>query len=356
MRTSELDVCLIGNLIVSLAYWLLKSHILCTLTEKIPDNLLSHMLDAAVVIRDKYHRAKLLSALADKFPIIFFQILEALTIVQDDLDSTESLCIYVDKLPHMISPQVVGDVIQDRYQYTKIMSALIDKSPDLFPQLLKLAAGIYDRHDRTEILEELITKIPDTLIPKLLNDVMVIQDEEYRADSLYALSVKLPDDLLLQALDVVVALKSEEVRTKLLRVFVVKLPDTLIPKVLDAVMTIQNEEYYFGLLDVLTIKLPDTLLSKVLEIALDKLPAVLAIQDNNKRFRLVQTLISQISHFSHEQLLNIWLQILHSLSNYNRAVSLQELEILVPVIAAIGDETTGAEVANTIQRVCRWWS
>ncbi|MBW4597593.1 MAG: hypothetical protein KME46_33015, partial [Brasilonema angustatum HA4187-MV1] len=143
-----------------------------------------------------------------------------------------------------------------------------------------------------------------------------IQNESSRAQALTAIASKLPPELLPEALAAAKQIQNESSRAQALTAIASKLPPELLPEALAAAKQIQNEGYRAEVL-------------KVLAIPLSKIPT--------------------------DQLYSYWEKTLDELSLRDRRNLLTDIEKLVPVIFALGNNAAIASISCSIQKVARWW-
>jgi hypothetical protein len=117
---------------------------------------------------------------------------------------------------------------------------------------------------------------------------------------------------------------------------------------LAAARAIQDQRARATALSALVDKLPPEMLPEALA-------AARAIQDQRHRAKPLSALANKLSKIPPGKLFPLWQNTLHSLSQSTRSDLLQDIATLAPVICALGDRATVAEVASAIQDVGQWW-
>ncbi|AUB34218.1 hypothetical protein COO91_00089 [Nostoc flagelliforme CCNUN1] len=233
-----------------------------------------------------------------------------------------------------------------------LLIALVNKKVWTPNQGLAYALQSSNPSQKADSLTALANHLPPNLeklaLEKALAAAKLIQDERHRAEALFALVDKRPE-LLPEALAAARQIQNEESRAiEALFALVDKLPSELLLEILVAAKQIQDEESFPEALFALVDKLPPELLPEALA-------AAKLIQDEEYRADALSALAILLSRIPTDQLFSFWKQILHELSLRTRQNLLADIEKLVPVIFALGNDAAIASVNCAIQDVARWW-
>ena len=114
---------------------------------------------------------------------------------------------------------------------------------------------------------------------------------------------------------------------------------------------IDEERYRAGALSTLAPHLPETLKEKVLSKALT---AARAIDDEDHRAQALSGLVPLLVTLSSHTLFQLWRTMLRLAAGRTRANLLSDIQSLVPVIAALGQQEIMPEVFHSIQEMGTW--
>jgi hypothetical protein len=195
-------------------------------------------------------------------PKIIFEALEAIQAFQKDYSRTDLLIELVKKLPSKFLLKVLeaGQVFEDTSIKAKLLIALADKlTPTQLPQTLKVAQSIQNEFNRAQVLTAIANKFPE-ILPKALELAQLIEEDYVQALTLTALANKRPD-ILLKALDVALAIRDQYFRADALRVLADKLTPELelLPQMIKAVKSIQNASHRAQILIAIAVRFPEAL-------------------------------------------------------------------------------------------------
>ncbi|MDZ7967502.1 MAG: NB-ARC domain-containing protein [Nostoc sp. DedSLP03] len=353
-----------------------RTDVLIILADKLPQ-ILPEALKVARTIKDEFLRANALITLADKLPQVLPEALEVARTTQNQFLRAANLSALVGKLPEIL-PEVLAEAraIQDEFNRFFVLSILCEKMPaEFLPEVLALKWVSQNDH-RVCVISILANKLPPELLLEAVAEARAIQDEYFRADALSALTSKLPE-LLPEALTAAQTIQNPDNRAKALCGLVDKLPE-LLPQALTAAQAIEDKNERAVTLSTLADKLPELLpqalaaaqaiedktdRAKALSILVNKLPELLpealiaarAIQFEQIRASALSDLTSGLSQMPSVELFPLWQDTLHELSLRTRSELLGDINVLFPVIFALGGEAATVEIARAIVDVGRWW-
>jgi uncharacterized membrane protein YkvA (DUF1232 family) len=237
----------------------------------LPKALLPEVLKTVGQIKDAAYRSYVLSKLVERFPELWPEVLTTIQQIQDRYGN------------HRQQTQGFS------YKALAIISVTERVPLSYLDETLEITRHIQDASDQSSALSELAKQLPE-LLPEALAVTREIKDEASRAFALSELTKQLPE-LLPEALAVTREIKDEASRASVLRELAKQLPE-LLPEALAVTREIKYEAFFRALaLSELTEHLPG-LWPEVLEI----------IQETKDEFFRVQALCQLAEHLPLELL------------------------------------------------------
>ncbi|NEO69075.1 NB-ARC domain-containing protein [Moorena sp. SIO3H5] len=212
------------------------------ISEYLPPSLLSEALEVARAIRNRYHQANALIALAPHFPEVLPETLDCVRRIGDEYYRALAFRALVPHLPHVLLPQALDSAkaFENGNQRAIALRALAPHLPHvLLPQALDSAKAFENGNQRAIALRALAPHFPEVL-PEALDFARAIRDESDRVDALGALAVHFPE-VLPEALDSARAIRDEADRVDALGALAVHFPEVL-PEALDGARALGNEQ------------------------------------------------------------------------------------------------------------------
>ncbi|AOX04457.1 hypothetical protein BJP34_21915 [Moorena producens PAL-8-15-08-1] len=212
------------------------------ISEYLPPSLLSEALDVARAIRNRYHQANALIALAPHFPEVLPEALDCVRRIGDEYYRALAFRALVPHLPHVLLPQALDSAkaFENGNQRAIALRALAPHLPHvLLPQALDSAKAFENGNQRAIALIALAPHFPEVL-PEALDFAKAILNGNQRTRDLTALAGHFPE-VLPEALDSARAIRDEPDRVDALGALAVHFPEVL-PEALDGARTLGNEQ------------------------------------------------------------------------------------------------------------------
>ncbi|MEM9805714.1 MAG: NB-ARC domain-containing protein, partial [Cyanobacteria bacterium P01_D01_bin.56] len=180
-----------------------------------PKALLPEVLKTIGQINDAAYRSYVLSKLAEQFPSVWPDVLEAIQRIQDRYgnhrDFTQgfsykalALSRIITQLPLIYFSEVINiiDQIQEPSDNVMALTELAKRRMELWPEALEVTRQIKAENYRSVALSAMAEHLPQELWPKALEVTRQINDENYRYWALRTMAEHLPQELWPEALEV----------------------------------------------------------------------------------------------------------------------------------------------------------
>ena len=354
-----------------------RAEALLELTPHLPVELLSDVLHATKAIRDEEVRAYVLSGLAPHLPPELFDTAQiiARTIelywIREPLLSElaarlskakqkadpEDVQATVERVrgnlsweQELASAQLIGDVRERDQALIKFVQELAAHEP---LEAQGIANTIEDAKCRDQALIAVVLGFAKLQrLAQARANLQEILSEEYRAAALVGLLPLLSstekETILAEALSAVQAIKDERFRTRALTQLAVYLSTEQLTDILAAVQVALSEDIRAQALVELAPHLSPEQLVKSLQMAQ-------AMNDRRNRTPALTALSRHLAQLPLTMLRPCWNQALHSSATHDRNELLLDLEMLTPVIKALGGADALQETVGAIRDVGRWW-
>jgi len=316
-----------------------RAQLLVILGQRFPTVLPEALTAVRQIQGDSFLRARLLTELGENIPEL---LPEALITALPPWQRLEALEVLREKLPKVL-PAEFKAILPTRklrpymenhpaVHRARVLTNLVAKFPEAFPYACKATSEV--PYHRSEVLHPLGKKIPDSLLPRALEEVRKTKDTESRAWVFIGMGERIPESLLPQALEVVQKTQDSSYRAKMLSVIGERLPESLIPKAISIALQIQDEADRSEALSVL-LK------------ASTNLPSSQALQSYQLILRGAQFDSTFQKTATEQQFLG--------LSSCYRPSALNALSATSELAEKLGGQPALRELTNSIVRVCRWW-
>jgi hypothetical protein len=234
-----------------------------------------------------------------------------------------------------------------------VLELVIPRLPEaLLPEALTIARAIENPDNQAVVLGLLVPRLPEASLPEALVMALAIEDSYERARVLLFLVPRLPETLLPEALAMALAIEDSYKRAQVLELVRPRLPEALLPEVLAMVRTIENPD---GRAEILRLIIADFSQFFPKETYLETLLAASTIDTEALRHDLFQQILSESKMVNVEFRNNLWVDLLQRLAVRVRSELLSDLSDIMPLIARSGDATAVSETFRAIQDVTNWW-
>jgi len=165
-----------------------RARVLSTLAQRLPEEELGRVLEMARAMQSVWYRAEVLSSLAQRLPLVTSEALAAAW-AMNELDRARMLSELTKRLPEGALGQVLeaARAIRDESKRADVLSALAQRLPMIAGEALEAARAIEDEEFRARVLSVLAQHLPD-VAGEALAAARAIQVGEYRAEVLSALA------------------------------------------------------------------------------------------------------------------------------------------------------------------------
>jgi len=323
-----------------------RAYALIWLAPHLPE-ILQEALDTARSIQDDSNHAIALSGLAPHLPPELLQ--EFLVIarsIQYDYHRAKALSGLAPHLPPELLQQALDTArsIQDDFGRAIALSGLAPYLPEILQEAFDTARSIQYDYSRAIALSGLAPHLPPELLQQALDTARSIQDDFGRAIALSGLAPYLPE-ILQEALDTARSIQGDRFRAYALSELARHLPEIL-QEALDTTRSIQGDSYRARALSELAPHLPPELLQQALD-------TTRSIPDDSERAGCFSSLLSVLNLASIK--FDLWCEILHNLSHYERYKLLGDIPKLSDAIIPLGGTDALVATVRAIQQVCRQW-
>ncbi|NES18288.1 MAG: hypothetical protein F6K41_04990 [Symploca sp. SIO3E6] len=296
-------------------------------------------------------RANILSKIAQYHPTVYYLIIEIVHQIDDEFTQAEILCNVVSNLPDELLPNVleIAQRIGNAYRRASVLSKLAQRKPGYYVEALEATQLILGEASRSEILSSLVPSLPEELLQPAFKITQQIWDLFSRVQVLIQFTRRQPE-----LLSTTLALIKE-------------IPD-IFPRIEALGSLAKDSELPLdeAILDILTavqqIK-DETQRISVLGYCAEYLPdkyiaAMYEICNGFSSLHNQASAVSQlISRFPlSTYTIDEWQSLLHLLAHRNRSTFLQDLPKLTPAIQNLsGSTTTISAIVEAMEEICRQW-
>jgi hypothetical protein len=305
-----------------------RARVLAALAERFPE-VLPEALAAARKIGYGEWRAEALAALAKRLPPeLLPEALAAAREIKGEWSRARTLIALAERLPLEMLPKALAAAreIKNAYACAEVLALLVVRFPETLPEALAFTRKIKHASARARLLTALAERLPPELLPEALAAAREIKDSGARADVLTALAKRLPPELLSEALASTREIEVEWRRARALAALAERLPPELLPEALAAAREINDSGARADVLTALAKRLPPELLPEALaaareivsewyradvltalaehlpELLPEALAAAREIEDEDDRARLLPVLSPRLAELSRRAL------------------------------------------------------
>ncbi|MEO1391347.1 MAG: NB-ARC domain-containing protein [Cyanobacteria bacterium J06634_5] len=255
-----------------------RSYVLSKLAERFPE-VWADVLDAIQTIQDRYgqhrqetkgfsYRALALTRIIKWLPVNYLSTaLDIAQKIQDPADKAIALIALATKR-EVLWPEVLLIIreIKDEDNRSRALRAMAQRLPELWPEALSIIREIKCEDDRSNVPNAISEHLSSDLWPKALSIIHEIKDEDNRTDVLSEISEHLSSELWPEALKITNEIKNESYRSWTLRQIAEHLPSELWPEALVIICEIQDEDDRVSILSEISEHLPSGLWPEALAI------------------------------------------------------------------------------------------
>jgi hypothetical protein len=295
-----------------------KSVLLEDLIKYLPIKLLPEALNILRRIQNLSDRANAFVIVSQQFPEIVPEALDILNDIKNDDDQSRLLNELVEKIPNFLLPKALRMMckIQDDFPHAKALIDLVKYLPAIAPEALDTVQKIQDDSDRANALSRLVKYLPE-LASEALNLISRIEDDFHKSNTLTILVAYLPKNRLSQALFEINEIQDIADRANVLSRLIEYLPE-LAWEVFEVIHGIKENSQKVHVLNVLTKFLPKDLLPEVLKL-------VDGIKDKSYRANVLVELIEDFPEVASELLEMVQENQSSEYDKYHRALILSRL-------------------------------
>ena len=234
-----------------------------------PEALLPEVLKTVGQIRDAAYRSYVLSKLAERFPEVWADVLNAIERIQDRYGQHRqqnegfshrafALTEVIEKLPAQYLERAIkiANQIQNATDKATSLIGLATQKAEVWPNALSIAQEIEDESSQSVALSEIAQHLPEVW-PEALAVAQEIEDESSRSVALSEIAQHLPE-VWPEALAVAQKIKNESSRSHALSEIAQHLPVELLPEVIAAAREMTEYEFFQStVLNVIAQHLPE---------------------------------------------------------------------------------------------------
>ncbi|MEL6814354.1 MAG: hypothetical protein AAFP03_06010, partial [Cyanobacteria bacterium J06598_3] len=171
-----------------------------------PKTLLPEVLKTVGHIKDAAYRSYVLSKLAERFPEVWTDVLDAIQKIQDRYGnhrqqmqgfSSQVLALtrIIKRLPanYFSTALDITQQIQDVADRSMALIALATKQESLWPEALSIIREIKSEYDQSRALSTMAQHLPESLWPEALSITREIKSEDDQSSALSAMAQHLPE-------------------------------------------------------------------------------------------------------------------------------------------------------------------
>ncbi|MCP4548694.1 MAG: hypothetical protein GY835_19730 [bacterium] len=345
----------------------MRAEALSELASCLLETLLGEALATAREIESETSRAEALSGLVLHLPEmlrgqVVAEALAAAREIEIEWSRAEVLSVLAPHLPETLwgKALVAAQEIESEWSRVKALSGLAPHLAEtLWGEALAAAREIEYEWNRAEALAELAPHLPERLLGEALAEAREIEDEGSRAQTFSGLALYLPEASRKQVAEEALATvpkiwdADDRARVLILAKLATRMGETEQARDIRALIReAEDEAQIAGDLALRLAQLGDPE---------GALAAARQYEDENKRTQALSALTTHLTTLSRPELTRIWLQeqeggnLLHFLARRTRKDLLVDLQVLAPVIAALGGREAVPETFRAIQDVGEWW-